>query len=126
MGQTGGTDTLSLLSGKWFLFKDSVYNNGSFFIDQGGTNYYPTSGDYYGTSSDYYNFQSNGTLSVMENGQNYSSGFSIYPNAKLVVNDLLVYDTGRIVTLTGNKATLDWQASSGYGGQYYKRLYLYK
>ncbi|HEY4148163.1 MAG TPA: hypothetical protein VGM41_04510 [Chitinophagaceae bacterium] len=133
-GGTGTpTDTIakapglsSLLLGKWMLVEDSVANVGSFYFTQGGIKYYPTPGIYMGGSADYINFLTDTTVTVTENGQTYNSAYKLYGSSKLVINTLLVYDTGRVVTLTANNATLDWSSSSANGGTYYKRVYLTK
>jgi len=119
-------DTATLISAKWTLLEDSVYNDGNFFFSQGGTNYYPTPGVYLGTANDYYEFSSNGNLTVHENNLDFTSTYTIFPKSKLVITDLLVYDTAKIVTLNSSLAIFDWHATSSNSGKYYKRIYLKK
>jgi len=118
-------DSSVILASQWGIVKDSVDDTPNFYINDGSFSH-PAAGVYYGTPADYYNFQSNGSVSIHENGQNYSSAYKLYPNNKLVITALLVYDTIKVVTLTTSNAVFDWTGSSPNGGKYYHRLYLKK
>lgn len=118
-------DSSTILASKWSIVRDSVDCTPNFYINDGSMAH-PTPGVYTGTAVDYYHFQSNGNVSVHENGQDYSSTYKLYPNNRLVIAALLVFDTIKVVTLTSSNAVFDWTGSSPNGGKYYHRLYLKK
>ena len=119
-------DSVTLLQGKWKIIKDSLTNTGNYYFMEHGTAYYPTPGVYYGTAADNWEFLANGTLGIHENQQTYNSPYQLFSNNQLVVQDLLVHDSGSVVTLTATAATFDWSNTSPNGGQYFRRIYLKK
>lgn len=123
---TQTSDSTTLLTIKWKLIKDSVSNIGTYYFMEGGTPYYPTAGVYFGTATDYWDFHSNGSVYIHENNQSYTSTYQLHSNNKLVITDMLVHDTGRVVTLTSSDAIFDWSRTSPNNGKYYRRVYLKK
>lgn len=119
-------DSATLLTIKWKVIKDSVSNVGNYYFTQGGINYFPNPGVYTGTAADYWDFHSTGSVEVHENNQTYTSTYHLYPNNKLVVSDMQVHDTGRVVLLTATDAVFDWSRTSPNSGTFYKRVYLRK
>lgn len=120
------TDSATLLTTRWKVIRDSVSNIGNYYFTQGGINYFPNPGVYVGTAADYWDFHSSGSVDVHENNQTYTSTYHLYPNNKLVVSDMLVHDTGRVVLLTASDAIFDWSRTSPNNGSFYKRVYLKK
>jgi hypothetical protein len=119
-------DTVSLISGKWNVVKDSITNVGDFYFLIGGTPNFPNPGIYIGKPVDYWDFKSNGALSLFENGNAYTSTYQVMPNSKLIVTDLLVFGVGNILSLTPTSTTLYWAQTSPNGGRLTKTVYLKK
>lgn len=119
-------DSVALLQGNWKVIKDSLTNTGNYYFMENGTAYYPTPGVYYGTAADYWKFLANDTLMLQENQQTHSSRYQLLTNNQLVVQDMLVHGTGRVITLTETAATFDWSNTSPNGGQFFRRIYLKK
>jgi hypothetical protein len=119
-------DSVALLQGKWKLIKDSLTNTGNYYFMENGTAWYPTPGVYFGTAADYFEFLANGAMAIHENQQTYNSQYQLFSNNQLVIKDLLVHDTGSVITLTAVAATFDWSNTSPNGGQYFRRIYLKK
>lgn len=128
--QTNGTpslaDSVTLVQGDWKIVKDSSTNIGNYFFTENGQIWYPTPGVYMGKSEDYWKFSSNGVVSIRANQNNYSSTYTLYANNRLVIKDLLVHDTARVITLTTNNFTFQMSAVSANGGQFFRRIYLNK
>lgn len=112
------------LLGKWLIQDDSVYNDGNYFIDFGGTRNYPAPGMYYGTPQDYYDFQSTGSLSIYANTNSYMVGYAILEN-KLIINEPGVgIDTSIIASITATAARIERNDTSSNGGVYFHRVNL--
>lgn len=120
-------DSATMLVGKWRLIKDSVTNNGSFVIRDGG---YPLPGVYIGKAGDYWEFKRDGFADVYYYGGTMSfkgHKYQLLPNARLYINELSAsYDDAYILTLTFNTATFFWTATNVNGGRYSRTLYLKK
>lgn len=119
-------DTTQMVVANWKVYKDSVSNIGNFYVLINGTPNFPTPGVYWGVPADYYNFGSNGIVSIFENNNSATSPYQVYPNGRLFINELSMYDTTRILTLDAANMTLYWTGSSPNGGTYARKLYLRK
>ncbi|WP_276484837.1 hypothetical protein [Paraflavitalea pollutisoli] len=120
------TDSIALVQADWKVVKDSSTNIGNYFFIENGLTLYPTPGVYMGKSEDYWKFNSTGAVVVHANQNTYSSTYELFTNNRLVVKDMLVHDTARIVTLTANAFTFQWSKVGANGGQYFRRVYLSK
>ena len=120
-------DTPTLISGRWNVLKDSLYNDGNFYIIPEGVPNYPLPGVYFGTPADYYNFNVNGNVYIEENIYTDTSSYEFWPNNKLSISIFSVYyPPAGIQMLTANNAIFYWTATSPNGGQYARTLYLTK
>lgn len=117
-------DTLQMIRAHWQIYKDSVASVNNFYILVNGTPHYPTAGVYWGTPADYFSFNSIGMLTIFENNNGGTSPYQVYPNGRLFIDALSMYDTARILTLDAANATLYWTGSSPNGGQYARKVYL--
>ncbi|MBL7697492.1 MAG: hypothetical protein JNK79_05020 [Chitinophagaceae bacterium] len=107
-----------------FLSHNSHFNIGDYYFVEGGTAYSPTPGVYTGVPGDFVDFKSDGTVELRANNSSYQSTYSLHPGDKLVITNLLVHDTGRVVLLNATNAVLDWSNTSRNGGKYFRRMYL--
>jgi hypothetical protein len=64
-------------------------------------------------------------LSINE-GVSGTTTYTLFPNSKLLIRSLAVYDTATILNLTANNATFFWTKTSPNGGQYTRKTYLMK
>ncbi|MEP7144654.1 MAG: hypothetical protein ABI707_17360 [Ferruginibacter sp.] len=117
------TDTATLISGKWGIFRDSVGTADGFFIVGQGI---ITPGVYYGVPADYYDFRVNGDLLVHENGYDATTTYQVLPNSKLFIPELAVFDYNSILKLTATEAIFYWTSTSANGGKYARKLELKK
>lgn len=120
------TDSVALVQGDWKVVKDSSTNIGNYYFIQNGQTLYPTPGVYMGKSEDFWKFNSAGVVSIRENQNNYSSAYELVASNRLVIKEMLVHDTGRVIMLTTNNFTFQWSVIGANGGQYFRRVYLSK
>ena len=114
------------LAGKWLIENDSVYNDGNYFIEFGGTKNYPVPGKYYGAPNDFYDFQSTGDLSLFENGNSYLVSYKISGKQLIISDTGTGADTSDIVSITATSARIEKYDTSVNGGLYFRRLNLKK
>lgn len=117
-------DSSALLTFRWNYIKDSSTNIGDYYFMEGGAPYSPNPGVYTGVPGDFVHFKTDGTVDIHANNQDYHSTYFLHPGNKIVISDLLVHDTGRVVQLNATHAVLDWSNTSPNGGKYFRRMYL--
>jgi hypothetical protein len=117
------SDTLSMITAKWGVIKDSVTNM-NFTYPNG---LYPNPGVYFGVSADYYDFNSNGTVYVVENNNSASQPYQVLSNGRIsfIIFTNYNYECA-IQYLSPTRMTLFWFLTSSNGGQYTRTLYLKK
>ena len=111
---------------KWRLIKDSISNPNSYFYIADGKKWYPQDVLYIGVAGDFWNFRSDSIVNMHKQGLSFLSKYKFYDANKIVINEMLVIDTGRIVKHTNTDFIIDWKATSSNGGNYYRRIYLAK
>lgn len=114
-------DSISMITVKWGVIKDSLTNNNYTFPNGGG---YPNPGVYFGVAADYYDFNPNGTVSAFENNNYGSSPYQILPNGQLIFVFPFMNYQGTIEFLSLTRMTVYWSLTSANGGQYFRKLYL--
>lgn len=117
-------DSITLLVFRWDYVKDSSTNVGDYYFMENGRAWVPTPGVYFGAPGDFVDFKSDGTVDMYANNTSVHSTYSLHPGNKIVITDLLVHDTGRIVLLNATNAILDWSNTSSNVGKYFRRMYL--
>src|SRR6202000_2909671 len=65
---SAGMAVADSIIGKLVVVEDTLSNTNNYFLDEGGTPYFPIPGNYIGGTSDFYNFQSGGAYTASENG----------------------------------------------------------
>lgn len=121
------TDTSTIISGKWNIWKDSLSNINNFYITINGVPNFPISGVYVGTSADYWDFRTNGSLQIFENNNGYSATYQVLSNSKLSIPDLSVYyGNASIQLLDPHNATFFWSAEGANNSHYGRTLFLKK
>lgn len=114
-------DTVTTVTARWGVIKDSVTNM-NYTFPSGG---FPIPGVYFGVANDYYDFNSNGTLYVFENNNSANAPYQVLSNGRISIMTSFNYECA-IQYLTSNRMTLYWAFTSSGGGQYTRTLYLKK
>ena len=119
------SDTEKLVTGKWTLVKDSLWDSDRFFYSDGHGDHHPTPGVYYGNGTDYWEFSANNRLTVKQNNFLFNKFYQLDTANKLDIEGLTEYfETATIDTLDSKKLSFYWNKINPNGERYFRKVFL--